>query len=136
MKETQRYYTCQKCKKSIRRDNGKNNPPRTQSEVQRSTTSRKFENRCRDCNRDFRNPIELKEHRNYICTQRKKKRTTGSITLRGTGATKGTTPADARRSNARPDGRNRPRNDRTGRGKATRGRERSAEATAGETNYT
>ena len=30
-----------------------------------------FDNRCPECDRNFRNPSELKEHRRYICTQQK-----------------------------------------------------------------
>ena len=59
--------------KRIHHDNGRNKTPRTQPGVKRSTENGKFENRRQDCSRHFRNPIGLKEHRAYICTQQETK---------------------------------------------------------------
>ena len=48
-----------------------NKPPGTQPGMQENTASGKFENRFPRCGRNFGNPGELRERRNYICTQTK-----------------------------------------------------------------
>ena len=64
-------------RKAIQNDYGGKQPSKTHSRVQEYTASGKFENRCPDCDRNFRNPNEHREHRHYICTQNKAEPTRG-----------------------------------------------------------
>ena len=69
MAESKRYYTCQNCKRAFATIMGKTSHLEHHPKCKEVPQADKFENRRQDCNRNFRNPSELKDHRNYICTQ-------------------------------------------------------------------
>ena len=55
----------------IHRNNGKTRHLEHSPECKIVPQAEHFGNSCPECNRNFRNPSELKEHRRYICTQQK-----------------------------------------------------------------
>ena len=81
IEHTQRLYTCQKCQRGFTAIMGKTRHLEHSQECKLAPQAERFGNRFPECNRNFRNPSDLKEHRKYICIQQgERKQQTESYT--------------------------------------------------------
>ena len=68
--ESERYYTCQNCKREFGTIMGKTSHLPHRPKGDEVLQKGEFENIRQGCSRNLGYPIELKEHRKYICIQR------------------------------------------------------------------